>query len=77
MSYVQGFNAGECQSYSDRAAGVYRLVPKRVTSQRERGYWDGYCARDAAWAAMSVTGKAFAEAEQKDPPPLQPAKEAA
>ena len=54
MTYAQGFNHGECQSYNDRKEFAMR-VPTPIRSEYDRGYWDGYCCRNPEWGSAGVT----------------------
>ena len=48
--YAAGFDAGERLAFSHRRDGL-RLARPATRCQYDRGWWDGYCARSAGWAA--------------------------
>ena len=50
--YEIGFDAGERQAFKDRSMHI-RKVRGEPTTQRDKGYEDGYFPRDLAWALRS------------------------
>lgn len=47
--YEAGFAAGERRAFEHRRMGV-TLQRTEASSPYQRGFWDGYCPRSAAWA---------------------------
>lgn len=49
MSYAAGFDCGERVAYSHRRDAHRMQRPGLLASDYDRGWWDGYCPRSAAW----------------------------
>jgi hypothetical protein len=49
MTYEEGFDAGERQSYEDRQTQHFRQRPEVIHSPWTRGFWDGYTPRRVLW----------------------------
>lgn len=51
MSYEAGFDTGERAAFAARAEPLRYQRPAQLTSDWDRGFWDGYCPRSASWSA--------------------------
>ena len=50
MTYAAGFDCGERTAYAHRRDAHRHQRPVRTVGEYQRGWWDGYCPRSAAWA---------------------------
>lgn len=48
--YEAGFAEGERASWDERGRARRRIPPRVITTERERGFWDGYTPRNPEWS---------------------------
>jgi len=53
MAYELAFREGERRAFYDRKNQFHREPPKVFRNEGERGWWDGYLARNGDWCARS------------------------
>lgn len=70
--YAQAFDAGQRQAFTDRITGIRQDRPARLGCEADRGWWDGYTPRNAAWwVSQPNVGREYHHAVP--PPPVREA----